>query len=413
MPAENATDASGTKSAKVLPMQGVRVIDISTFIAAPFAATLLGEFGAEVIKVELPNIGDPCRRLGNASEAGDSFAWLTEARNKKSVTIDLRKPEGADLLKQLVAQADIVCENFQTGTLESWGLGYDVLKAVNPRIIMLRITGFGQTGPYRERPCFGRIANAFSGLSFLAGDPDGPPVTPGSATLADYGSGLFGALGILLALRAREITGEGQMIDVALYESMFRLLDELVPAYGAKGIVRRRMGAGTAIVVPHSHYPTGDGRWVAIACTTDKIFERLTHAMGRPDLAGPDQFQTMATRLARRDEVDGAVSAWTSTLPLKAVIEACDAHQVPCGPVYAIDEIFEDPHYIARGNLLTFADPRLGHLTMPNVVPHLSATPGEVKWLGPELGSHTDDILASLLGLSGERIAALREAKVI
>ncbi|WP_238312932.1 CaiB/BaiF CoA transferase family protein [Methylobacterium crusticola] len=302
---------------RTLPLQGIRVIDIATFIAAPFAATLLGEFGAEVIKVELPGVGDPCRRLGNASEAGDSFTWLTEARNKKSLTLDLREPEGAALLKRLVAQADVLCENFQTGTLERWGLGYDVLKAVNPRIVMLRITGFGQTGPCRDRPCFGRIANAFSGLSFLAGDPDGPPVTPGSATLADYGSGVFGALGVLLALRARDVTGEGQMIDVALYESMFRMLDELVPAYGAKGIVRQRMGAATAIVVPHSHYPTADGRWVAIACTTDKILARLAHAMGRPALAAPDRFQAMATRLTHRDEVDRAVTRsgrrWTAT----------------------------------------------------------------------------------------------------
>jgi crotonobetainyl-CoA:carnitine CoA-transferase CaiB-like acyl-CoA transferase len=404
-------EATGAK--KTMPMQGIRVLDAATFIAAPFAGTLLGEFGAEVIKVELPEIGDPCRRLGNASVSGDSFAWLTEARNKKSVTLDLRKAEGAALFKQLVAESDVVCENFQTGTLESWGLGYEDLKAINPRIIMLRITGYGQTGPYRGRPCFGRIANAFSGLSFLAGDPDGPPVTPGSATLADYGAGLFGALGVLLALRARDITGEGQVIDVALYESMFRMLDELIPAYGAKKIIRQRMGAATAIVVPHSHYPTGDGRWVAVACTTDKLFARLAVLMGQPELAAPGRFEKMADRLIHRDEVDRLVTEWTKSMALKEVIAACDQAQVPCGPVYAVDEIFEDPHYRERGNLLTVQDDRVGELTMANVVPHLCGTPGEVNWLGPVLGEHTDSVLGSLLGLSESRLAELRSLHVI
>jgi succinyl-CoA:(S)-malate CoA-transferase subunit B len=398
---------------QTMAMQGVRVIDAATFIAAPFAGTLLGEFGAEVIKVELPDVGDPCRRLGTASIAGDSFSWLTEARNKKSVTLDLRREEGAALFKQLVAQSDVVCENFQTGTLESWGLGYEDLKAINPRIIMLRITGYGQTGPYRGRPCFGRIANAFSGLSNLAGEPDGPPMTPGSATLADYGAGLFGALGVLLALRARDLTGEGQVVDVALYESMFRMLDELIPAYGAKKIIRQRMGAGTATVVPHSHYPTGDGRWVAIACTTDKIFARLAAAMGRPELAAPGKFEKMADRLANRHAVDDAVTQWTRTMPLATVTAACDDAQVPCGPVYAVDEIFEDPHYRERGNLLTVADKRIGELTMPNVVPHLCGTPGAVNWLGPQLGEHTDAVLGALLGVSEGRLAELKSARVI
>lgn len=410
----NPNESSTLRVAKqAMAMQGVRVIDAATFIAAPFAGTLLGEFGAEVIKVELPDVGDPCRRLGTASDSGDSFSWLTEARNKKSITLDLRKPEGAELFKQLVAESDVLCENFQTGTLESWGLGWEELKAINPRLIMLRITGYGQTGPYRGRPCFGRIANAFSGLSYLAGEPDGPPMTPGSATLADYGAGLFGALGVLLALRSRDITGEGQVVDVALYESMFRMLDELIPAYGAKKIIRQRMGAGTATVVPHSHYPTGDGRWVAIACTTDKIFARLADVMKRPELAAPGKFERMADRLAHRKEVDDAVSQWTRTMPLTEVTAACDEAQVPCGPVYAVNEIFEDPHYRERGNLLTVTDERVGEITMPNVVPHLCGTPGAVNWLGPMLGEHTDAVLGSLLGVSDARLAELRSARVI
>lgn len=410
---ESRNPPSADASPRPMAMQGIRVIDAATFIAAPFAGTLLAEFGAEVIKVELPDIGDPCRRLGTASDAGDSFSWLTEARNKKSVTLDLRKEEGAALFKQLVAQSDVVCENFQTGTLESWGLGYEDLKAINPRLIMLRITGYGQTGPYRGRPCFGRIANAFSGLSFLAGEPDGPPVTPGSATLADYGAGLFGALGVLLALRARDITGEGQVVDVALYESMFRMLDELIPAYGARKVIRQRMGAGTATVVPHSHYPTADGRWVAIACTTDKIFARLANVMGRPVLAEPETYGRMSERLAHRKEVDDAVTSWTRSMPMTMVTAACDTAQVPCGPVYSVDEIFEDPHYRERGNLLKVKDERVGDLTVPNVVPLLCGTPGQVNWLGPMLGEHTASVLGSLLGVSAERLAELKSAHVI
>jgi crotonobetainyl-CoA:carnitine CoA-transferase CaiB-like acyl-CoA transferase len=254
------------------PLDGVRVIEISSFIAGPFAATQLAEFGAEIIKLELPGVGDPLRRFGTMTECGDSLPWLSECRNKKSGTLDLRKPEGAEILKQLVAQADVLVENFQPGTLEKWGLGWDVLSAVNPRLIMVRISGYGQTGPYSDRPGFGRIGNAFGGLSFLAGYPDRPPVTPGSATIPDYLAGIYGAMGVLLALRSRDATGKGQVIDIGLYEPVFRILDELAPNFHKNGYVRQRMGPGTVNVVPHSHYPTRDNRWIAIACTNDKIF---------------------------------------------------------------------------------------------------------------------------------------------
>ena len=243
------------------PLAGVRVIDAATYIAAPFCATLLAEFGAEVIKVEMPGVGDPLRAFGHVTEAGDSLIWLSEGRNKKSVTIDLRTKQGADIFKKLSKKCDVICENFQTGTLEKWGVGYETLKALNPGLIMMRITGYGQTGPYAGRPGFGRIGNAFGGLSYLAGYPDRAPVTPGSATLPDYLSGVFGAFGVMLALRARERTGEGQVIDIGLYEPIFRILDELAPAYDRFGIVRERMGPGTVNAVPHSHYQTRDGRW--------------------------------------------------------------------------------------------------------------------------------------------------------
>jgi crotonobetainyl-CoA:carnitine CoA-transferase CaiB-like acyl-CoA transferase len=395
------------------PLDDLRVIDLSSFISGPFASVQLAEFGAEVIKVELPGVGDALRRFGTITPSGDSLPWLSECRNKKSVTIDLRKPDGARLLKALVEKADILIENFQPGTLEKWGLGWEVLHALNPRLIMVRISGYGQTGPYRDRPGFGRIANAFGGLSFLAGYPDRPPVTPGSATIPDYLSGAYGAMGVLLALQARHRTGRGQMIDIGLYEPVFRILDELAPAYQVKGYVRQRMGPGTVNVVPHSHYPTGDGRWIAIACTSDKIFERLAQAMGEPHLAEPQSWGVLAHRERDREQVDRHVGEWTARHTRDELLQRCEAYQVPCGPVYAIDEIFDDPQYAARENILKMSDPRVGELAVPNLVPRLSETPGSVKWLGPALGEHNDEILGGLLGLSAAERERLQDDGVI
>jgi len=394
-------------------LQGCRVLDVATFLAGPFCATQLGEFGADVIKIELPGVGDATRRFGTMHECGDTLPWLSESRNKKCITLDLRKPDGVVLLKRLVAEADVLVENFQPGTMEKWGLGWDVLSEVNPRLIMVRISGFGQTGPYKDRPGFGRIGNAFGGLSFLAGYPDRAPVTPGSATIPDYLSGLYGALGTLLALQAREKTGRGQVVDIGLYESIFRILDELAPAFAYKGYVRQRMGPGTVNVVPHSHYPTKDNRWIAIACTSDKIFERLAIAMGRPELAAPDRWGTIAARERDRAIVDDTVAIWTAQFNRDDLMRKCESEQVPCGPVYAIDEIFEDPHYAARENILRMTDPRAGDLAVPNLVPRLSDTPGRVNWLGPELGSHNEEIYKGLLGLDDAELERLKGAGVV
>lgn len=380
-------------------LAGIRVLDIATFIAAPYAATVMAEFGADVVKVEMPGTGDPTRKFGSVTECGETLPWLSESRNKRSIALDLRTREGAETLKRLVAVADVLCENFQPGTLEGWGLGWDALREVNPKLVMLRVSGYGQTGPYSGRPGFGRIANAFGGISFLAGDPGGPPVTPGSATLADYMSGLYGALGVLMALRARDAGAPGQVVDIGLYESVWRILDELAPAFDLFGTVRQRMGAATVNVVPHSHYPTGDGRWAAIACTNDKIFARLCVVMGRPDLAEPDRFATIAQREAARAEVDGIVAAWTRGQGRDEILAACEEGQVPCGPVYAVDEIFADPHYAARGNIARVHEPRLDRsVAVPAPVPRLTGTPGGIRWLGPPLDAHRADILAEWLG---------------
>lgn len=399
--------------ARVLPLEGVRVIDVSTFISGPFATTQLAEFGAEVIKLELPVVGDPLRKFGTVTPNGDTLPWLSECRNKKSATLDLRKPEGAELLKRMCAEADILVENFQPGTMEKWGIGWDVLHAVNPRLIMVRISGYGQTGPYSGRPGFGRIGNAFGGLSYLAGFPDRPPVTPGSATIPDYLSGIYGAMGAMLAMEARRKTGRGQVVDIGLYEPVFRILDELAPAFQHKGYVRERMGPGTVNVVPHSHYPTKDGRWIAIACTSDKIFARLAEAMGAPELANDGKWGTIRQREAARAEVDAYVGAWTSRFTRDELLQTCEEAQVPCGPVYAIDEIFEDPQYKARGNILTMQDQRIGELAIPNLVPRLSETPGEVKWLGPAMGEHNGEIYRDWLKLSEAEMEALAAARVI
>ncbi len=307
------------------PLAGLRVIDIATYIAAPYCATIMAEFGAEVIKVEQPKVGDPCRRLGTVSECGDTLVWLSEARNKKSVTLNLKSPKGAAILKQLVAKADALTENFQPGTLEGWGLGWDVLSDANPRLVMLRVSGYGQTGPYSHKPGFGRIGNAFGGISFLAGEPDGPPVTPGSATLADYMAGLYGALGVMMALRARDATGRGQQIDIGLYEPIFRILDEMAPAYDKVGFIRQRMGAAAPNVCPHSHYQTGDGRWIAIACTNDKIFARMAQLVGCPEVAGNGIYGTIAKREKQRAAVDGLVADWAKKHTQQEAVQLCDA----------------------------------------------------------------------------------------
>ena len=406
--------AKSEKTGDRRPLDGVRVLDLATFVAAPFSATILGEFGAEVIKVEQPESGDPLRGLGKPSGRGeDSYFWLSEARNKRSVTLDLRKPEGADLLKRLAARSDVVCENFRPGTLEKWGLGWDVLSDCNPGLVLLRISGFGQTGPYRNRPGFARIAHAFGGLAHLTGMPGGPPLTPGSTSLGDYIAGLYGAVGVLLALRARDATGRGQVVDMALYEAVFRLLDEIAPAFAADGTVRGRLGLGTGNACPHGHFETADGQWVAIACTSDKMFVRLCEVMARPELAAPEIWGRVARRIAENEAVDGAVASWTGARPRDEVLALCEAGEVPCAPVNTIADIFADPQFRARGDLAAVEEPGLGAVTVPRVYPLLSDTPGRIDALGPRLGSDTDEVLGGLLGLGGDELRALRDEGVI
>ena len=378
------------------PLDGIRVLDLASFIAGPYAASILAEFGAQVIKVEHPDGGEAGRRFGTATPINDlSLFFQSENRNKVSVTMDLKDPGDQARLCALVARSDAVIENFRPGTLERWGVGPDVLMAQNPALVVCRITGYGQDGPYRDRPGFARIAHAVGGLTHLAGMEGGPPVTPGSSSLADYFTGMQGALGVLLALRVAEQTGQGQVIDAALYEATFRILDETATAFAWNGTVRGREGRMTRQVCPHGHFPCADGGWVAIACTSDRMWDRLARrVLDRADLA--DRFPLTAQRLANRDLIDGTVEAFTMAHPMAEVVDLCTAGDVPCGPVNTIADIFKDPHFAARGAMQALDHPTLGPVTVPATFPRLSGTPGGIDTLGPELGNWNGDLDALL-----------------
>jgi len=391
------------------PLDGIRVLDVGNFVSGPYAASVLSEFGAEVFKIEYLVGGDPMRILGTPTTRDDStLFWLTEARNRKSVTLNLREPEGAELFRRLVAKCDVVVESFRPGTMESWGLGWDVLHEVNPGIIMLRVTGYGQTGPYKDHRGFSHLAHAFGGLAYLCGFPGQAPTIPGPNPLADYMVSLYGVIGIMLALRHRKKTGRGQYIDIGSYEAVFRQLDEMASAYGAFGKIREREGSGTVIACPHGHFRTLDDKWVAIACTSDKMFARLAEgAMDKPELASDSAYGLKQKRLEAREVVDQIVGEWTASMPRDELIERALAADVPIGALNNIEDIFADPHFKARENLVTLSDPDIGEVTVPGVIPRLSETPGRIEHLGPALGNMTEQVLRELLGLSREEIAGL------
>jgi crotonobetainyl-CoA:carnitine CoA-transferase CaiB-like acyl-CoA transferase len=406
--------SSETSKNRIAPLGGLRVLDIATFIAAPFCGVILADFGAEVLKIEKPGEGDPLRKFGTPVEPDeDTFVWLTEARNKKSVTLDLRTPKGAELFKGLVSQSDIVLENFRPGTLEKWGLGYDVLSEINPGLIMLRVSGYGQDGPYSSRPGFARAAHAFAGLSYLCGEPGQMPVMPGSTSLADYVSGMWGAIGTLMALEARRKTGKGQVVDIALYESVFRLLDEMLPVYERTGFIRERMGADTVNAVPHSHYQTRDGKYVALACSSDKIFERMCQIMGCPEYAMPDTYGKVSARVENREGINRIVQSWMIHRDADDVAAQCQQGGVPCAVLYSIEDIYNDSHYRERGNFQVFNDSRFKAVTVPAALPRLTDTPAVLQNLGPALGDATEAVFRSLLKLTDRDIGNLREEKII
>jgi len=378
-----------------LPLDGLKVIELGQLIAGPFAAKILAEFGADVIKIEPPVEGDPLRKWRMLHE-GTSVWWAAHARNKRSVTLDLRQPEGPEVIRKLAADADILIENFRPGTMEKWGLGFDDLHRINPKLIMLRVSGYGQTGPYRDRPGFGVIGEAMGGLRHLSGEPGRPPVRVG-VSIGDTLSGLHGVIGVLMALRHRDQqSGLGQEVDVALYESVFNMMESLLPEYSVFGAVRQPSGSSLPGISPSNAYLCKDGKYALIAGNGDSIFKRLMKTIGREDLANDSQFGNNSGRAEQADLLDSAISSWTAQKNLDEVLELMEKSGVPAGRVYDAADIANDEHYQARDMLLQVELPDKTKVTVPGIVPKLSLTPGQIKTSAPTLGQHTDEVLASL-----------------
>lgn len=394
-------------------LKGVRVIEVGTLLAGPFCGQLLGDLGAEVIKVEAPGSGDPMRRWGHTKVSGRGLWWPIIARNKKSVTIDLRTSEGQKLARRLIAKADIVVENFRPGTLEKWGLGYDELSRDNPGLIMVRVSGYGQNGPYRERAGFGSIAEAMGGLRYITGYPDRPPTRIG-ISIGDALAGTLGALGALAALWQRDIRGSrGQVVDVAIYEAVLAYMESLIPEYALTGYIRERTGPVLPGVAPSNMYPTADGQWLVMGANADNVFRRLCHAMGRPELAEDPRFATHDARGQNMEALDSIIADWSSTQLVDQLVELLNGAGVPAGKIYTAREMLADPHFGAREAIIWVNAPGIGKMPMQNVFPKLSATPGQVRWAGPELGEHNGEVFRGLLGLSEAELAELGRKGVI
>ncbi|MDA0188734.1 MAG: CaiB/BaiF CoA-transferase family protein [Proteobacteria bacterium] len=393
------------------PLAGLRVLELGTLIAGPFAARLLAEFGAEVIKIEAPDGGDPLRKWRKLYE-GTSLWWYVQSRNKQSVTANLKHPDGLAVVRQLAARADIVVENFRPGVLERFGLGWESLSADNPGLVMLRLSGFGQSGPMAQQPGFGAIGESMGGLRYVTGFPDRPPVKTG-ISIGDSIAALWGVIGTLMALRHKEVNGgRGQVVDVALYEAVFAMMESLVPEFDVFGFVRERTGNIMPGITPSNTHTTRDGRHVTIGANGDAIFRRLMLAMGRPDLADDPGLADNAGRDARREEMYALIDAWVAARDEGEVLARLAAAEVPASRVYSVADMFSDPQYLARQMLETAVLPDGRSFRMPGVVPKLSETPGRTEWIGPALGEHTDAVLGAL-GYTPERIAALRAGGAI
>ena len=392
-------------------LAGVKVVELGTLIAGPYAAGLLAQFGADVIKVEAPVDGDPLRKWRKLHN-GTSLWWYSQSRNKKSLTLNLKSEAGQQIVRDLVKDADIVIENFRPGTLESWGLGWDALSAINPNLIMVRVSGYGQDGPYHKRPGFAAIAESMGGLRNLIGFPDRPPVRVG-VSIGDTLASLYGVIGALMAMHHLKCNGgQGQFIDIALYEAVFGVMESLIPEYARFGLVRERVGASLPGISPSSTYLCKDGKYVIIAGNSDSIFKRLMKAMGRDDLGNNPDLARNDGRVQQNDMIDAAITNWTTSLPIEEVLAALEVAEVPSSGVFTAKDIYEDPHYRARNMIEEHALPDGQRIDLPGVVPKLSATPGKTKWVGPQLGEHTEEILLAL-GRDAAEIVRLRDSGVI
>ncbi len=406
------------------PLAGIKVLELGTLIAGPFCARLMAEFGAEVIKVESPDGGDPIRQW-RVLKDGNSLWWSVQSRNKKSITLNLKDERAQDIARQLALEADIVVENYRPGVLEKWNLGYEQLKAINPSLIMVRLSGYGQTGPMRDAPGFGAIGESMGGMRYVSGHPDRPPVRIG-VSIGDSIASLHGAIGALMALRHRDVTGgrwngksgadcvagQGQMVDVALYEAVFNLMESLVPEYDYAGVVRERTGGSLPGIVPSNTYTTADGENIVIAGNGDAIFKRLMTAIGRDDMANDPQLANNAGRVPRTQEIDDAIQSWCSGQQIDAALATLKAADVPVSKIYSVRDMMQDPQFLARQmfeqHLFRDGTP----VKLPAVTPKLSETPGGTRWMGPALGEHTDEVLRTL-GYDDASILQMREQGVI
>ena len=396
---------------KPLPLKGLKVIELGTLIAGPFAGKLLAEFGAEVIKIETPGDGDPLRSWRKLHQ-GTSLWWYLQARNKKSVTVSLKAKEGQEIVRRLARNADIVIENFRPGTMEKWNLGWDTLSVLNPGLIMVRVSGYGQSGPYRDRTGFGAIGESMGGLRYVTGDPGRPPARVG-ISLGDALAAMYGVIGALTAVYHRKVNGgKGQYVDVALYEAVFSMMESMLPEYAMTGFIRERSGGALPGIAPSNTYLCRDGKYVVIGANNDSIFKRLMITMERRDLADDPGLANNTGRAQRAEALDQAIGAWTAKYDLDSVLVKLEAAQVPSGKIYNIQDIVEDVHYRARDMIQEFALKGGEKIALPGIVPKLSETPGDTRWLGPELGAHTAEVLTQI-GYDAAQQAELKQRGVI
>lgn len=396
----------------MMPLSDLRVIEMGQLLAGPFCGQLLADFGADVIKIEPPGQGDPMREWGREKSGGKSLWWPVVARGKRSVTINLREAAGQDLVRRLIAEADILVENFRPGTLEKWNLSPASLLELNPRLIVVRVSGYGQTGPYASRPGYGAIGEAMGGLRAVIGEPDRPPSRAG-ISIGDTLAATFACVGTLVALHHRHNTGRGQVVDSALYEAVLGVMESLIPEYAITGYVRPRTGSILPNVAPANAYPTKDGKEHLISGNQDTVWKRLAEAMGRPELGDDERFATHTARGANQAELDALIAEWSATLTAAELEERLNEHAVPNGKIYTAPDMLEDAHFAAREAIVTLTHPLLGDFPMQNVVPKLSETPGEVRWVGPELGEHTEEVLGEVLGLDTGEIETLRDKGIV
>jgi formyl-CoA transferase len=383
------------------PLNGVRVIEMGSLIAGPYAGAVLAQFGAEVIKIEPPGIGDPLRKW-RKMDGDTSLWWYSQSRNKKSLTLNLKDPDAQEVLRDLVKDAEVLVENFRPGTLEKWNLGWEVLSAINPKLVMLRVSGYGQTGPFAGKPGFAAIAEAIGGLRYLIGYPDRAPVRTG-VSIGDTLASLYGVIGTMMALRHAGQTGEGQVVDVSLIESVLAVTESLVPEYGVDGTVRERTGSSLPGIAPSNTYLTQDGRYLVLAANGDSIFQRLMHAIGRPDVANDERFKHNDGRAAASDELDEILGSWSESVTLAEALDILEQAAVPASGINSVAEVFEDEQFKARGSIEHYELQSGLDLYMPAAVPRLTKTPGSTRWLGPKLGEHNRDVLEAL-GLDEEMI---------